>query len=165
MSGREPEGRHDLLAVLPSSVQVCRARAEDVPVLVGLLADDPVGSERELVEIEPYRRAFTRIAADPNQLLVAGWSAGELVATLQLSVLPGLSRGGALRGQIEGVRVRADSRGRGVGGELIGWVITHARRQGCALVQLTTDKSRVDAHRFYSGLGFTASHEGFKLEL
>jgi GNAT superfamily N-acetyltransferase len=87
------------------------------------------------------------------------------VGTVQLSFLPGLARRGALRAQLEAVRVRADQRGRGVGAAMIGWAIEEARRRGCALVQLTSDKSRPDAHRFYAGLGFVASHEGLKLPL
>ena len=87
------------------------------------------------------------------------------MGTFQLSFLPGLARRGALRAQIEAVRVRADHRGRGLGAAMIGWAIEEARRRGCALVQLTTDKARADAHRFYEGLGFVASHEGLKLPL
>ena len=87
----------------------------------------------------------------------------DVVATLQLSVLPGLSRQGALRGQVEAVRVAAGHRGRGLGAAMLRWAIEEARRRGCALVQLTTDKSRDDAHRFYERLGFVASHQGMKL--
>ena len=91
--------------------------------------------------------------------------ADDVVGTLQLSFLPGLSRRGELRAQIEGVRVRADHRGAGVGEALIRWALAEARRRGCGLVQLTTDRSRRDAHRFYERLGFVASHVGFKLAL
>ncbi len=84
---------------------------------------------------------------------------------MQLSFLPGLARRGALRAQIEAVRVRDDHRGRGLGAALFQWAIEEARRRQCALVQLTTDKSRADAHRFYERLGFVASHEGLKLRL
>lgn len=92
-------------------------------------------------------------------------AAGEVVGTMQLSFIPGLSRRGALRAQIEAVRVRGDYRGQGLGRAMFDWAIGEARRRGCALVQLTTDKTRTDAHRFYDGLGFVASHEGLKLEL
>src|SRR5215217_3218946 len=102
--------------------------------------------------------------ADPAQLLVVVTDAADaVVATLQLTFIPGLARRGALRAQIEAVRVRADLRGRGLGQALFAWAIEEASRRGCALVQLTTDKRREDAHRFYGRLGFTASHEGFKL--
>jgi GNAT superfamily N-acetyltransferase len=89
----------------------------------------------------------------------------EVVGTLQLTVIPGLARAGALRAQEEAVRVRADLRGRGIGEAMMRWVVAEARARGCALVQLTTDKRRADAHRFYARLGFTASHQGFKLRL
>jgi len=90
---------------------------------------------------------------------------GQIVGTLQLSFLPGLARRGALRAQIEAVRVAQGERGSGLGAAMMGWAIEEARRRGCALVQLTTDKSRADAHRFYARLGFVASHEGMKLAL
>lgn len=154
-----------LLATLPSSVELRRARAEDLPALVALLADDPLGAGREGTDLAPYVAAFEAIDSDPRHLLVAGWSGGELVATLQLSFLPGLARNGAWRAQVEAVRVAAGVRGAGLGAQLLTWAIEEARRRGCALVQLTTDRSRVDAHRFYARLGFVASHEGFKLTL
>ena len=90
---------------------------------------------------------------------------GAVVATLQLTVIPGLARRGSLRGQIEAVRVHEDLRGRGLGEALMTWAIDEARRRGCTLVQLTSDKRREDARRFYERLGFTASHEGFKLRV
>lgn len=157
----------ELLATLASSVQLRRAQVDDLPALVALLADDPLGAGREGpgTDLGPYRRAFARIQADPNQLLVAAWSGEELVGTLQLSLIAGLSRRGALRAQIEAVRVRADARGAGLGAAMLSWTIGEARRRGCAVVQLTTDKSREDAHRFYARLGFVASHEGLKLAL
>ncbi|WP_158657619.1 GNAT family N-acetyltransferase [Blastococcus saxobsidens] len=95
-----------------------------------------------------------RIDADPGHLLVVAADGDDVVGALQLSFVPGLSRGGALRGQLEGVRVRADRRGSGLGGGLLWWAVTECRRHGCALVQLTTDRSRAEAHRFYEGLGF-----------
>jgi GNAT superfamily N-acetyltransferase len=140
----------------------------DLPALVALLADDPLGSGRELPageDLAPYRRAFARIAADPAHALVVAVDGAEIVGTLQLSVLPGLSRRGALRGQIESVRVRADHQGQGLGAAMVGWAVEEAGRRGCSLVQLTTDKSRSDAHRFYERLGFVASHEGLRLQL
>jgi GNAT superfamily N-acetyltransferase len=148
------------------TVVIRRAVAEDLPAVVAMLADDPLGSGREsTADLTPYRRAFDVIDADPSELLVVAEDGDDVVGTLQLSFLPGLSRGGALRAQIEAVRVRADHRGRGLGAVLLQWAVDRARRQGCALVQLTTDKSRSDAHRFYERLGFVASHEGFKLAL
>jgi len=145
------------------------ASIDDVRAIVELLAADQLGATRDGADddegLEPYRRAFEAIDADPAHLLLVAESGGEIVATMQLSFLPGLARRGALRAQIEAVRVRADQRGSGLGGELMIWAIEEARRRGCALVQLTSDKRRTDAHRFYERLGFVASHEGFKLAL
>lgn len=142
------------------------ARRADLPELVAMLADDALGSSREGAPAAAYEAAFERIDADPNQLLaVLESGAGHVVGTLQLTTIPGLSRGGALRAQIEAVRVHSSLRGHGVGGPFLRWAIDEARRQGCALLQLTTDRSRVDAHRFYARLGFVDSHVGMKLDL
>jgi GNAT superfamily N-acetyltransferase len=146
-----------------------RAQALDVPSIVGLLAADQLGAYRDGADgaegIAPYERAFAVIDADPAHLLVVGTREEDVVATLQLSVLPGLAHRGSTRMQIEAVRVRSDLRGLGLGEALIRWSVEQARARGCALVQLTSDKARTDAHRFYGRLGFVASHEGFKLRL
>ncbi|MFD2094337.1 GNAT family N-acetyltransferase [Blastococcus deserti] len=144
-----------------------RATAADLPALVALLADDPLGAGREDVDgdLSPYRRAFDLVDADPAHVLVVAVDAEVVVGTLQLSFLPGLARRGALRAQLEAVRVAAGARGRGVGAAMVAWALDEAGRRGAALVQLTTDKSRPDAHRFYERLGFVASHEGMKLQL
>lgn len=142
-----------------------RARRKDVPELVALLADDPLGATREITDLWPYEDAFETIDADPNQVLVCADEAGEVVGTLQLTLIPGLSRGGMLRGQIEAVRVRSDRRGRGLGRTLVEWAVGESRRRGCGLVQLTTDHSRHDAVAFYGRLGFVDSHHGLKLSL
>ena len=115
--------------------------------------------------LEAYQRAFRDIDADPAHLLVVAQAGEDIVGTFQLSFLPGLARRGALRAQIEAVRVSASSRSRGLGAAMMTWAIAESRRRGCGLVQLTTDKARPDAHRFYERLGFTASHEGMKLRL
>ena len=149
-------------------VDLRRAVVDDLPALAALLADDPLGGPREAQaddDLAPYRRAFAQLDADPAHLLVVAVDGRDVVGTFQLSFLPGLARRGALRAQIEAVRVRADHRGRGLGAAMIGWAIEEARGRGCALVQLTTDKARPDAHRFYGRLGFVASHEGLKLPL
>jgi GNAT superfamily N-acetyltransferase len=155
------------LTVDGGAVELRRATAADLPALVALLADDPLGAARETADgdLTPYRRAFALLDADPAQVVVAAVDGNTLVGTLQLTFLPGLARRGALRAQIEAVRVAAGARGRGLGAAMIGWAVGEARRRGCGLVQLTTDKSRADAHRFYAGLGFIASHEGMKLQL
>ena len=144
-----------------------RAREGDLQAILGLLVDDRLGAARDsLDELAPYQRAFAQINADPQQLLaVAEDEAGRVVGTLQLTFIPGLSRGGALRGQIEAVRVASGLRGRGIGAAMIGWAVEECRRRGCAMVQLTTDRSRTDAHRFYDRLGFEASHLGYKMVL
>ena len=142
------------------------AERGDLPAIVALLAEDPLGSGREhLHDLAPYAAAYDAIAADPAQVLLVAVDDGDVVGTLQLTVIPGLSRGGALRAQVEAVRVRADHRGEGLGEVMLRWSVEEAGRRGCALVQLTTDKSRPDAHRFYERLGFRATHEGFKLTL
>jgi GNAT superfamily N-acetyltransferase len=141
------------------------ARREDVPEIVALLADDAIGAGREGPADDAYYAAFELIAADErNQVLVAE-ADGRIVGTLQLTMIPGLSRHGMLRGQIEGVRVSSASRGQGLGRVMIERAIEVARGQGCGLVQLMSDKRRPDAVRFYQSLGFTASHEGLKLPL
>ncbi|MCI4064984.1 GNAT family N-acetyltransferase [Micromonospora sp. R77] len=138
----------------------------DLPAVIALLADDVLGKARDFTEVDAaYERAFADIDADPRNQLIVAESAGEVVGCLQVTYIPGLGRHGAERSLIESVRVRSDLRGRGLGRELMGWAVDQARRRGCALVQLTTDKSRADAHRFYRDLGFVASHEGMKLAL
>ena len=146
-------------------VVVRRARIADLPDLLRLMADDAISRARESEDPAPYEAAFARIDADPAQLLVVAAEEDELVGTLQLTVVPGLARAGALRGQLEAVRVRSDRRGRGVGEVLVRWAVDEARRRGCTMVQLTSDKRRTDAHRFYERLGFDRSHDGFKLHL
>lgn len=152
-----------------SRVVLRRARAGDVRAIVDLLAADQLGARRDgartAQELAAYQRAFAAIDADPAHLLVVGESGDRIVATLQLSFIPGLARRGAWRAQVEAVRVDRACRGSGLGSALMTWAIDEARRRGCALVQLTTDKSRADAHRFYERLGFVASHEGMKLAL
>jgi GNAT superfamily N-acetyltransferase len=144
------------------------ARREDVPAIVALLADDPLGSGRETIANplpDGYRRAWEAIAANPSARLVVAEDAGAIVGTLQLDLLDSLTRGGMRRAQVEGVRVARSARGAGLGRALLEWAIAEARREGCGLVQLTSDLARDDAARFYEALGFAASHRGFKLAL
>ncbi|WP_446219228.1 N-acetyltransferase family protein [Micromonospora sp. IBHARD004] len=138
----------------------------DLPAIIALLADDVLGKARDFTEVDDaYEKAFADIDADPRNHLVVADAGGELVGCMQITYIPGLGRHGAERSLIESVRVRSDLRGRGVGREMMVWAIDQARLRGCALVQLTTDKTRADAHRFYRNLGFVASHEGMKLAL
>jgi GNAT superfamily N-acetyltransferase len=152
-----------------STVVLRRARREDVPALVALIAADQLGATRDGIrdeaDLKSYEAAFAAIDADPAHILLVAESAGAVVGTMQLSFLPGLARRGALRAQIEAVRVAESTRGSGLGAAMMQWAIDEARRRGCALVQLTSDKSRTDAHRFYQRLGFVSSHEGMKLKL
>lgn len=142
------------------------ARRDDLPALIALYTDDDLGRTREAVAHDPaYEQAFDAIADDPNHLLIVGEIEGELVATLLLSFLPGLSRRGAWRAQIEAMRVAGAKRGHGLGRQLLDWAVTEARRRDCRLVQLTSDRGRPDAHRFYEAAGFEATHLGFKLVL
>lgn len=146
-----------------------RARESDLPAIIAMLADDALGRSRELVSDpvdERYRAAFAAIVADENQLLAVAVNADDQpVGCLQLTFIPGLSRSGMWRGQIESVRVTETERGTGLGTRFIEWAIGVCRDRGCKLVQLTSDKSRADSMRFYEKLGFTASHEGMKLTL
>ncbi|MFJ3231342.1 GNAT family N-acetyltransferase [Streptomyces sp. NPDC086787] len=140
--------------------------AADLPEVVGMLADDPLGAERESPDdMAPYLAALERLAEDPNQCLVVAVREERIVGTLQLTFIPGLSRRGATRSIIEAVRIHRDERGSGLGTQLIEWALDESRRRDCQLVQLTSDTSRTDAHRFYERLGFSASHVGFKFQL
>lgn len=156
----------DTIDVAGETFTVRRAEAEDVPALAALLADDVIGSGREQADLAPYRAAFTLIDGDPHQYLaVVQDSGGALSGTFQLTLVPGLSRRGATRLQIEAVRIAASARGRGLGTALFAWAHEYGRRHGAVLAELTTDKRRTEAHRFYDRLGYRASHEGYKLEL
>ena len=152
-----------------ANVMFREAAAEDVTALVALLAADQLGATRDGItsqdDMRAYLRAFGALDADPMHLLLLGTIGDDVIATMQLSFLPGLARRGALRAQIEAVRVREDYRGRGIGAAMIEWAIHEAQRRGCALVQLMTDNSRDQAHRFYKRLGFVASHQGLKLKI
>ncbi len=144
------------------------AGVEDLPTIVALLADDAISAARSghtATVTKDVRAAFAEIDADPNHQLLLAVIGDDVVACLQLSFLPGLSRGGMRRALVEAVRVRADLRGRGVGAALMEEVARRARLRGCGLIQLTTDKRRDAAHRFYARLGYVASHEGMKLAL
>ncbi|MEU0096350.1 GNAT family N-acetyltransferase [Kribbella sp. NPDC006257] len=150
-----------------TDVVIRRATLDDVPSIVAMLADDPLGATRESpADLTPYQRAFAAIDADPNQLLVVADRNDEVIGTLQLTFIPGLSRQGATRALVEAVRVAESARNTGLGTTLMEWSITEARARGCLMLQLTSDKTRTDAHRFYTDrLNFTNSHEGFKLAL
>ncbi len=146
-----------------------RAATEaDLPALIGLFADDPLGAQREdpSIPLHPaYGVAFAAIEVDSNNELVVIESGGALVGTLQLTFLPNLTHMGSWRCQVEGVRIHRDYRGRGLGTRFFEWAIERAAERSCRLVQLTSDKQRPEALAFYEKLGFRATHEGFKLKL
>lgn len=147
---------------------VRQATAADLEALVALLADDPLGATREIpaTPLDPrYARAFAAIDVDPNNELVVLEHDGRLAGMMQLTFIPYLTHTGSWRCLVEGVRVARAFRGRGLGSEMLEWAIERARERGCGLVQLTSDKQRPEALRFYEALGFRATHEGFKLRL
>ena len=150
-----------------SPVTIRRARRDDVARIVAMLADDPLGGQRERVEDplpQVYFDAFERVARDPNiQLVVAEDGEGAVVGCLQLCILPGVSSQGASRGLLEDVRVASDCRSRGIGEQLVQWAAAEARARGCKLVELLTHQTRVDAQRFYERLGFARSHVGMTI--
>jgi ribosomal protein S18 acetylase RimI-like enzyme len=150
-----------------SSVAIRRAGRDDVGFIVKMLADDPLGSVRELIQDplpKSYLTAFEALDRDPNiQLVVAEDGEGAVVGCLQLCILPGLSSQGASRGLIEDVRVAADCRSRGIGEQMVQWAVVEARAKGCVLVELLTHHTRVDAQRFYERLGFQRSHVGMTI--
>jgi GNAT superfamily N-acetyltransferase len=156
-------------SICGGAVTVRRAVHADVLAIVRLLSQDVLGAARDGAAgpdgLEPYWRAFEAIDGDPAHMLVVADRGGSVVATMQLSFLPGMARRGAVRAQIEAVRVDEEFRGDGLGTAMVEWAIGVARSQGCAVVQLASDKSRQAAHRFYERLGFVASHEGYKLSL
>jgi GNAT superfamily N-acetyltransferase len=151
-----------------SAISIRKAREADVAAIVAMLADDALGQAREDASLplaRPYLDAFAAIDSDPNQFLAVMTDGDDVIGTLQITFLAGLSLRGAWRGQIEAVRVAANRRGERLGQRLLEWAIDKCREQGCRVVQLTTNKSRTDAHRFYERLGFKASHIGYKLDL
>ena len=141
------------------------ARREELPEIVAMLRDDPIGASRETTDLEPYVTAFDRIAIDPNSHLIVGRQDGLVVAVLQLSIIPTLAFRGTTRGQLEGVRVLASRRGEGIGRAICEWAIGLARNEGCGMIQLTTNQSRRGAIEFYESLGFENTHFGLKLHL
>ncbi|MCC8958112.1 GNAT family N-acetyltransferase [Bradyrhizobium sp. Pear77] len=151
-----------------TSVAFRQAQPADLPAIIALLANDVLGQQREDASSPPnprYVDAFDAILADRNQLLVVAILNDEVVGTLQLSFIPGMARLGAWRGQIEAIRIAETHRSSGVGQQMFEWAIDQCKARGCDLVQLTTDKARPDAHRFYERLGFVGSHLGYKLML
>ncbi len=145
-----------------------RSIESDLAGLVALLADDKLGVQREDASLSlnaAYLSAFAAIDSDPNNELVVVEDKGELLGMLQLTFIPYLTHKGSWRCLIEGVRIHSRYRGQGLGRQFFRWAIQRARERNCKLVQLTSDKQRPDALRFYESLGFQATHEGYKLPL
>jgi GNAT superfamily N-acetyltransferase len=150
----------------PPPIEIRDATETDLPAILAMLADDMLGAARDSGAVDPaYGQALRAIQAEVNTRQLVAVEAGRVVGCFQLSFLPGLSRQGSWRAQIEAVRVARARRGGGIGAAMMRWAVEQARQRGCSLVQLTTDKRRSDAHRFYRRLGFEASHEGMKLLL
>jgi GNAT superfamily N-acetyltransferase len=144
------------------------ATRADLPSVVRMLADDDLGSQRERYEDplpESYYAAFAQIESDPNHELIVAEHNREIIGTLHLMFLPSISFKGGLRAQIESVRVDKQFQNQGIGSAMMGWSIQRAKQRGAHMVQLTTHRSREDAHRFYERLGFKGSHLGMKLSL
>ena len=145
-----------------------RATRADLAAIVRMLADDELGSQRERYENplpESYYSAFEQIENDPNHELIVAEQDGEVIGTLHLMFLPSVSFQGGLRAQVESVRVDKRFQSQGIGSQMMKWAMEHARQRGAHVVQLTTHKTRLDAHRFYERLGFQGSHLGMKLSL
>jgi GNAT superfamily N-acetyltransferase len=144
------------------------ATRADLPSVVRMLADDDLGSQRERYQDplpESYYAAFAQIESDPNHELIVAEHNGKVIGTLHLMFLPSISFQGRVRAQIESVRVDKQFQSRGIGSAMMGWSIQRAKQRGAHIVQLTTHKTREDAHRFYERLGFKGSHLGMKLSL
>lgn len=147
------------------------ATPEDIPTLIRLShAGDARGAatpplDPTILDDPRYRAAFDAITIDPSHRLIVAELAGEIIGTLQISFIPGLPNFGMKRGMLENVHIRTDQRGKGYGALMVQWAIECCREAGCGNVQLTSNKIRKDAHRFYAGLGFANSHEGFKRPL
>jgi GNAT superfamily N-acetyltransferase len=144
------------------------ATAADLPFIVRLVVEDsvvPLIDDPDGAASPDYEAALAAIDADPNQEMLIAMFGGEPIGCFQLTYIPGLMRRGMWRGLIENVHVAPTHRNSGFGSEMMAWAVERCRERGCGMVQLTSNKKRVDAHRFYRRLGFQQSHEGFKLML
>ncbi len=151
-----------------SNVLFRQARREDLPDIVRMLADDDLGSQREKMGdplLQSYYTAFEQISCDRNHELIVAEFDGSVIGTLHLIFILSISYQGGLRAQVESVRVDRKYQSRGIGSQMMRWTIERAKERGAHIMQLTTHKSREDAHRFYERLGFKKSHLGMKLNL
>ena len=151
-----------------TALSIRQATLEDFDFVVSLIGSDPIADARQPARPDDQihqRDAFDAIARDPNHLLLVAEFEHQRVGSFQLSFIPGVSRQGAWRGQIESVRIHPDYRNRGLGSAMMTWAVERCRQRGCGLVQLTSDRQRSSAHRFYERLGFSPTHTGFRLSL
>lgn len=151
-----------------NALSIRQATIEDFDFVVSLIGTDPIADARNPAGSDDHRHqreAFDAITRDPNHLLLVAELEHQPVGSFQLSFIPGVSRQGAWRGQIESVRIHPEYRNRGFGRAMMEWAVERCREQGCGLVQLTSDQQRSCAHRFYEKLGFLPTHTGFKLKL
>ena len=151
-----------------NEIEIRDANLEDLPFIVGLIDSDTISTSRDPARasnLADQRAGFDAINADRNHRLLVVELGGQRIGSFQLSFIPGVSRQGVWRGQIEAVRIAPEHQGRGYGSEMMNWAVEQCREHGCGLVQLTSDTARADAHRFYLSLGFKPSHTGFKLKL
>ena len=146
-------------------VTVREARIEDLEAIVDLLADDPAGARTEGGDLAPYAAAFARMTADHGQTQAVAELGGQIVGTMQLSIIPSLTRRGTTRAQIEGIHTLSSLRGKGIGEALFAWAFEQARSRGATLIQLTSESERTNAHRFYEHLGFVSGLTGFTMQL
>lgn len=150
------------------TLRIRTATENDLEAIVALFADDALGGHGDTTDpaaLPDYRAAFARITASPNEILYVADLDGEVVGTFQTMITTTLTARGASSMIIEAVQTRADMRGRGIGAAMIAFAVETARADGMRLVQLTSNATRKDAHRFYERLGFMPSHIGFKMKL
>lgn len=150
------------------SLRIVKAEQQHLPAIVELMNSSIVGARQgqETDDLAPYQKAFEGILSAPEtDIYVVLAADGSVLATFQIVYIRALAFRGQLRAELENVHTRADMRGKGIGAMMVRYACDLAREQGCVLVQLTSNKVRVDAHRFYERLGFEATHLGFKLML
>jgi len=148
-----------------TAVRFRQARREDVPAIITLLRQDRLGKARETLPMDSYLIAFDEMSADANNQTIVGVAGDAIVATYQITFISGLSLRAARRAQVEGVRVAVECRGQGIGRAMFADAEARARAVGCHLIQLTMNHSRTESARFYTALGFTPSHIGYKRDL
>lgn len=160
-----------MTALNNDKISIRRARLEDVPRIATLIMQGAAKQTMTEAEIAAeaahpgYEEAFAAVQASPDNTLFVAEQAGTVVGTFQITLIPGLVAKGRRRAKIESVHVAPECRGQGIGAVMMHHAVAFARQNGVGLLELTSNKDRIDAHRFYRNLGFEQSHEGFKLPL